>query len=159
VVIKYLSFQNHSTSHMPTRVSEGRRAISEEARPSAREEAFPSCRPTTKRLLLSFSSVKLRFLRVIRVLLLPSNSISIWSCLLCLRHTVWRANGATRFPLFSATLRLCVSLFSFASLSYIKFDSIKLILPTVIYQSYRSRFVDVVRAGAFHAPYESLFHL
>jgi hypothetical protein len=36
---------------MPTRVNEGRRAISEEARPNAREEASPSYRPTTTRSL------------------------------------------------------------------------------------------------------------
>ena len=56
---------------MPIRVSEGRRAISEEARPSAREEAFPSCRPTATRALALFKSVTIRVLRFIRVLFLP----------------------------------------------------------------------------------------
>jgi len=42
---------HNSTSRMPTCVSEGRRVLSEEARPSAREEAFPLCRPTATRSL------------------------------------------------------------------------------------------------------------
>ena len=59
------------------------------------------------------SSAKIRFLRVIRVLLLPDNSTPISPCLLCLRHTVWRANGATRFAF------LCVLAPLLESISFI----------------------------------------
>jgi len=46
---------------------------------------------------LSFPSVKIRVLRFIRVLLLPNSTTQIGAHLLCLRHTVWRANGATLY--------------------------------------------------------------